>query len=136
MVEWRMAMLWRIDENGVATKWMSLLGLPRDLSEITARPSGIAIAFGPKGEPAVGTEGDGQSVNEGHFLHVQYPALIAITADDVIGTVAAEDIHGPPGVDVPHLRFRSVVPTNVRNQWVGYDAASGLLLRMALTSKD
>jgi hypothetical protein len=136
MIDWHAAMLWRIDARGMATKWISLLGLPRDLSELTARASGIAIAFAPQGDPAVGTEGDGQSVNEGHFLHVQYPALVAVTADDVVATVASEDMQAPPEVDIPHLRIQQMVPTNLPHQWIGYDAASGLILRMALTPKD
>jgi hypothetical protein len=128
-------MLWHVDANGLATKWMTLLGLPRELSQMTARGSGIALAFAPAGEPAVGVDGDGLSMKDAHFLKVEFPAVLAITAGDVIPTVVKEDIHAPQDLDVAGLKLQRLVPTSTPHQWLGYDAASGILMRVRLTPK-
>jgi len=134
MIDWREAWLWRVDESGVATKWMTLLGLPRHLSELTARPGGIVVAFAAAGERAVG-DGDGQSMIGAHSLQVQYPALLGFEGDQVIPIAAMDDIHGPAELDVAKLDFRIFLPTSTKHQWVGYDAASGVLMRVQLTPK-
>ena len=135
MIDWRTAWLWRVDENGVATKWMTLLGLPRELSALTARDHGIAIAFAPAGEPAAGSEDDQESLKYAHFLNVHYPALIAIAQDSVSPIAAKEDMHGPPEVNIAKLRLQQFLPTSKSREWIGYDAASGMLMRIRLTPK-
>jgi hypothetical protein len=136
MVDRLLSMLWRVDENGVATKWTTLMGLPRDLSALTARPGGIVVAFAPVGQPAVGVEGDGQSLRDAHFLRVQYPAVLAITPDNVIATVVEQDIHAPPEFDIANLKFQQLIPAGGADGWLGYDLHSGVLFRIQFAPKN
>jgi hypothetical protein len=136
MIDWHEARLWRVDENGLATKWMTLLGLPRYLSNLTARPGGIAIAFAPTGEKAFGTEEEGQVMLGTHTPQVKYPALLGFDGDQVVPIASLDDMQGPPLLDVAKLQLREMIPTNVKRQWAGYDAASGLLVRLQLSAKN
>jgi hypothetical protein len=135
MFDWRTAWLFHVDENGGVTPWTSVLGIPRDLSALTARPGGIELAFAPAGEPAAGTDGDGQSVRNARFLKLRYPTLIAIAGDTVTPVVIEDDMHGPPDLDIGKLRLQQLVPAGQPQQWIGYDAQSGMLLRIWLTPK-
>jgi hypothetical protein len=135
MIDWRTAWLFHISDIGAVTPWMSVLGIPRDLSELTQRPGGIELAFAPAGEPAAGTEADGQSLKKTSFLELRYPALIAITNDTVIPVVKEEDMRGPPEIDIAKLRLQQFLPTGRPHEWIGYDAQSGMLLRIQLTPK-
>jgi hypothetical protein len=133
MMNWRTACLCRLDEYMVATKWVSVLGLPRNLSALTARPGNIAIAFAPVGEPAAGTDGDGQSVKDAHLLKVQYPALIAFTDNGCVSIAARDDLHGPPELDIGKMRLQQFLPTSNPHEWIGYDAESGMVVRVRLS---
>jgi hypothetical protein len=135
MMNWRTAWLCRLDENMTATKWVSVLGLPRNLSALTTRPGGIAIAFAPEGELAAGSDGDGQSVKDAHLLEVQYPALIAFTKNGVVVIAAKDDMHGPPELDIGNLRLRQFLPARKAHEWIGYDAQSGIIVRVRMTAK-
>jgi hypothetical protein len=53
----------------------------------------------------------------------------------VIPVAAMDDIHGPAELDVAKLDFRIFLPTSTKHLWVGYDAASGVLMRVQLTPK-
>jgi len=132
MTNWRTAWLYRLDENRVATQWLSVLGLPRNLSALTPRPGGVAIAFAPVGEPAAGSDGDGQSVKDAHLLKVNYPALIAFTPNGVVAIAARDDMTGPSQLDIGKLRLQQILPTSKAREWVGYDAESGLVLRVRM----
>jgi hypothetical protein len=135
MIDWRTAWLFHVNDIGAVTPWMSVLGIPRELSELTQRPGGFAIAFAPAGQPAAGSEGDGQSVKTARFLQLRYPALIAIAGDTVIPVVKAEDMHGPPEIDIAKLRLQQFLPAGLPHEWIAYDAESGLLLRIRLTPR-
>jgi hypothetical protein len=136
LVDRHIAKLWHVDENGLATKWMTLVGLPADLSQFTARDSGIALAFAPLGEPAFGTDNDDQMVKEAHYLKVQFPAVLAFWGDDVFPTVTREDISAAREVDIAKLKLQQLVPTSASHQWTAYDTASGLLLRVRLEPRN
>jgi hypothetical protein len=135
MVDWHAARLWRLDETGAATPWTTLMGLPRELSDLMPQPGGIAIAFAPVGDPAVGTEGDGQLVTDAHILPVQCPILLAIQQDRIIPVVTSDNIQGSR-FDVAKLKLRSLVPTSTPRRWIAYDATSGILMRIRLTPKN
>jgi hypothetical protein len=135
MIDWHAARLWRVDETGAATPWITLMGLPRELSELIPRPGGIALAFAPVGDPAVGTEGDGQSVRDAHILPVPFPILLAIQQNQIIPVVTSDNIQCRQFV-VAKLKLRSFVPMSTPNRWIAYDAASGILVQIRLNPKN
>lgn len=135
MVDRHTASLWHVDENGLATQWMTLVGLPRDLSKLTARESGIVLTFAPVGEPAVGVASDEQVLKEAHFLKIQLPAVLALSGPDVIPIVTGEDISAAREIDIAKLKLQRLIPTGTAHQWIAYDAASGLLLRVKMEPK-
>jgi hypothetical protein len=135
LMNWRIAWLCRLDDNMIATKWLSVLGLPRNLSALTPRPGAIAVAFAPAGEPAAGTDGDGQSVKDANLFKVQYPALIAFTETGIIPIAARDDLHGPPELDIGKMRLQQLLPTSEAHEWIGYDAESGMVVRVRMSPR-
>ncbi len=130
------AMLWRVDASGAATRWTTLIGLPRQLSIPTARPGGIALAFAPAGELAIGTDTADEAVKDAHYLHIQWPALLAFTADQIVPVVLREDMSSTGRVNLTTLQLQQLLPAGQPHEWIGYDQSSGVLMRAKISPKE
>jgi hypothetical protein len=136
MVDHESASLWRVDEHGDATKWTTLIGLPAALSALTPLPDGSAIAFAPVGSLATGGESPDEAVRDAHYLQAHYPGMLAFTNTSVLQTVGNDEISAPRGVDISHLMLSRLVPAGKAHQYIAYDSASGLLLRIRMVPKN
>jgi len=124
--------MYTIDETGNA-KWLcSLILLPQALSAplIETDPQGQQVLmFAAEGEPIDPVK---SSRPDPADVHPNYPALLSLSlGDGKYSAIGRDDIHGPGQFPVYAVNLRQLVPLG-KETYVGYDRASGQLLRVRL----
>ena len=147
--------MYMVDDTGIATILASLVGLSRDLSEPlpsieahlhkgladggaqqqsgnrSAAPP-VLLIFAAEGnviDPPISSRPDPAD------LHVQFPALLSIAIPDGTYTAIARDqMHAPGEFAVHSVRLRQLVPFG-NDALVGYDSASGQMLKLRLLNR-
>lgn len=124
-------LLWQVDPvKGMGVFRLLLRGLPRELSTPLAIDNDRLLMF------AADSELIDADVNEVLFSQIPqtaYPALLEIT-DKKISAIGRQDLRAPAGFPVHWLMIRQLLACP-DGSLVGYDRASGMLMRITLLSE-
>lgn len=124
--------LWKIDPSGRADVIQSLVGLPVSLSLPGQDVRGTIVMFAPAGDlmqPRVTQRV--MPVN----LQTHYPAVLMLR-DGQLSAIGRDDLHGPQDYPLYAMQLQQVVYERGRDTWLGYDQASGELVRFRISQRD
>jgi hypothetical protein len=125
------AALWTIDLNGKADVVQSLVGLPTLLSTPGVNRVGDVVFFAAASEPIEPrVEQRIAPVN----VDTHYPSLLVLRGGDIT-PIPRDDIHADPMFPLYAMQLQQVLYEPGRDTWIGYDVASGQIVRMTLGSK-
>jgi hypothetical protein len=125
------AALWKIDLLGAADVVQSLVNLPQAIAAPGANSLGdIVMYIAPSDavEPRVE-----QRVTPVQ-IDTHYPSLLVIR-NHVISAIPRDDIHADATLAVQTMELEQTVYEPGRDTWVGYDRASGELVRLRIVAK-
>jgi hypothetical protein len=125
------AALWKIEPSGNAEVLQSLVNLPIALGLPGANPRGEIAMFASTSEriePRV--EGRVVPVD----VDTRFPALLLFRGNKVTG-IAWDDFIADASFPRATMQFQQTIYDAGRDSWIGYDAASGQLLRLKLVLK-
>lgn len=151
--------MYRVNRDGTATMFASLIGLPEALSPpIADRLRPVPRPQDPWPPPATSPTGPdvpdangrvasvvlfaavGREIDPANSarpdpadVQTQYPALLVIQSSRY-RAVGRDAIRGGGSITTHTLRLRQLVPIG-RDTWAGYDAASGQIMRLKLFEK-
>jgi hypothetical protein len=125
------AALWRIDLTGRADIAQTLVGLPKLLSTAAANGQGDIALFAAPSDPieAHVTQRIAPVDVETHF-----PSLLMFR-DGQISAIPRDDFHTESGFPLYSMQLDSLLYEAGRDSWIGYDSASGQIVRLRLSYK-
>jgi hypothetical protein len=125
------ARLLRIDSNGHVMQALSLLGLPGALSPPVIGKRGQIILFAASSPPLGSSRPDDR--RKVWQINATPPALLMFDNTGNVSAIGRDHINAYPGFPVFGLRLTDLIsdPTSDQDRWIGYDANSGQVLRLA-----
>jgi hypothetical protein len=125
------AALWKIDLNGKVDVVQSLVGLPKMISAPGADAQGDILMFAAESEPIEPRVDQRVApVN----IETHYPSLLVLH-NGTITPIPRDDLHAAAGVPLSSMQIDQLLCESGRNSWLGYDAASGQIVRLRLSPK-
>lgn len=123
--------LWKIDLTGAADVMQTLVGLPKQLSAAGAHRAGDVMFFAAPSDSI-------QPRVEARVIPVdlvtRYPALL-ILHNGALSAIPQDDIHADATFPLFAMQLEQTVYEPGRDTWIGYDSASGNVVRMKLSQK-
>ena len=124
--------LLRIDSTGTASLARSLSKLPSALSTPAVDSSGKMLMFAADSKPFPPANAD--EAEKLKPLEVPLPAMLIFDAGR-INAIDRDHVLTYPGYPIFGMRIRQLLPNPSQQEWIGYDAGSGELLRLKIREK-
>jgi hypothetical protein len=125
------AAIWEIDLTGGADVLQSLVGLPQHLSTPAANSQGDIMFFAAPSDPIQPrVEQRVAPVN----VETHYPSLLVLRAGNIT-PVPRDDFHADSSFPLYSMQIEQLLYESGRDTWIGYDSASGQLVRLRLSLK-
>jgi hypothetical protein len=125
------AALWKLDLTGAADVVTSLIGLPRQLGVPGENLQGDIVLFAAPSDPI---EPRVEARVIGVDIEARYPALL-ILRDGRFSAISQDDIFASATFPIFAMQLDQTLYEPGRDTWIGYDAASGQIVRMRLGPK-
>ncbi|MGH7177622.1 MAG: hypothetical protein ACREJC_09600, partial [Tepidisphaeraceae bacterium] len=129
-VDRELGVMYRIDDLSRATFLTSLTGLSSSMSPpLTDRRDRILV-YCAEGRPIEPRD----AANLAPVVKTQFPAL-ALFRDGKWSAIGRDDLRAAGSFPVYAVRIRTLIEDIARDTYLGYDGASGLIIRMKLIEK-
>lgn len=125
------AALWKIDLTGSASVLQSLVGLPRLMSAPGANLQSDVMLFAAPSEPIEARVDQRITPLD---VETHYPSLL-ILHEGKIFAIPRDDIQPAAGLPLETMQLEELIYEPRRDTWIGYDAASGQIVRARLSPK-
>jgi hypothetical protein len=125
------AALWTIDLSGKADVLQSLVALPQALSAAGANTQGDIAIFAAGSEPiSARVEQRVAPVN----IDTHYPSLLLLHAG-ALTPIPRDDLHADANFPLYTMQLQQLLYDARRDAWIGYDSASGMIVRLKVSAK-
>jgi hypothetical protein len=125
--------IWKVPPQGNASVLCSIVGLSQSLSLPAVNRDGMIALVAEQGEPIAPHVKERIDPVK---IELRYPTLLLIDSAGKITAVPREDLHAPAGFPLYAMQLQQLVYEPTRDSFVGFDAASGQVMRLKLVTKD
>jgi len=125
--------IWRVSSDNRATLLCSIVGISRQLSLPAVMRDGRLALFAGDGD-AIGPHVKERI--EPVALELKYPSIVAVTDGAAALLVPPDAIRAPGGFTLYATQLQQLINEPARDSFLAFDAASGQIVRVKITSKD